>query len=103
MPRATNKYTIRKAIAVPMAKAVAAQMEMRQAAVVRSRLGIFQDISYTTYGVDQRLGCGVVYLAAQPVNMHINHVSRGVNPHPPYVVQNHGAGHYPACIAAEIF
>jgi hypothetical protein len=45
----------------------------------------------------------MVHLAAQTIDMNIHDVGRGINPHPPDVVQNHGTRYYTALIAAKIF
>jgi len=44
----------------------------------------------------------VVHLAAQTINMDIHDIGCGINPHPPDVVQNHGAGHHATFIPAKI-
>jgi len=45
----------------------------------------------------------MVDLAAQAINMHIHDVGCGIDPHPPNVIQNHGASHHTAFIPAELF
>ena len=92
-----------KATAVPSANARVVQIEIRQAAVVRKFLGILENIANTTNCVDQRSRGVIVYLAAQPINMDIDDVGCGINPHPPDMVQNHSASNYAPLIPAKIF
>src|SRR5579864_74218 len=90
------------AIAVPMANAVAVQMEIRHAAVVRSRLGIFQNVPYSANGMNQG-PCGrMIYFAAQAVNVNIYHIRSRINSHSPHMVKDHRAGHNPSHIPAKI-
>jgi hypothetical protein len=45
----------------------------------------------------------MVHFTAQTINVHIHDVGCGINPHPPDVVQNHGASYYATFIPAKIF
>src|ERR1700733_5649453 len=92
-----------KATAVPSANARVVQIEIRQATVVRSVLGMLENIANTPNGVDQRLRRVVVNLAPQTIDMDVDDVGGGIDPHPPNVVQNHGASHHPTFISAKIF
>ena len=92
-----------KAIAVPVANARAVQMEIRQAAVVRSRLGIFQNVPHSADCMNKRACRGMVHFPAQAVNMDVHDIGRRIDPHFPYVIENHGPGHDPARIPAKIF
>ena len=90
------------AIAVPMANAVAVQMEIRQAAVVRSRLGIFQHVPYSANGMNQGPRRCMIHFAAQTVNVNIHHIRRRINSHSPHMVKDHRAGDHASRIPAQI-
>ena len=92
-----------KTAAVPSANARVAQIEIRQAAVVRKFLGMFENVANTANRMNQRSGRVVIYLAAETINVNVDHIGCGVNPHFPDMVQNHGSGHNPPFIAAKIF
>ena len=64
---------------------------------------MFENVANATNGVDQRSRGVVVHLAAQTINMDIHDVGCGINPHPPDVVQNHGASYHSTFIPAKIF
>ncbi len=91
------------ATAVPSANARVVQIEIRQAAVVRSVLGMLENVANAPNGVDQRSRRVMVNLTAQTINMDVDDVGGGIDPHPPDVVQNHGASHHPTFISAKIF
>ena len=91
------------ATAVPSANARVVQTEIRQAAVARKFLGMLEDIANTTNGMDQRSRGVMVHFTPQPINMNIDNIGCGIDPHPPDMVQNHGTSYYPAFIPAEIF
>src|ERR1700677_1366736 len=92
-----------KATAVPSANARVVQIESRQAAVVRSVLGMLENIANTPNGVDQRSRRVMVNLTPQTIDMDVDHVGGGIDSHPPDVVQNHGASHHSAFISTKIF
>jgi len=92
-----------KATAVPSANASVVQIEIRQAAVVRKFLGMFENVTNATNCVNQRSLSVLIHFAAQTIDMNIHHVGCGVNPHFPDMVQNHGPGHHATFIAAKIF
>ena len=45
----------------------------------------------------------VVHLAAQAIDVDIDHVRCGIDPHAPDVIQNHGPSNYTPGIPAKIF
>ena len=45
----------------------------------------------------------VVHFAAQAIDVDIDYVCRGINPHAPDVIENHGTSHYAPGIPAKIF
>jgi hypothetical protein len=92
-----------KARAVPSANARVVQIEIRQAAVARKFLDMLENVANTANRVDQRSRGVMVHFAAQTINMDIHDVGCGFNPHPPDVVQNHGASYYSTFIPAKIF
>src|ERR1700722_14432680 len=92
-----------KATAVPSANASVVQIEIRHAAVARKCLWILENIANPANGVNQRPWCIVVYLAAQAIDMDIHDVGRGINPHPPDMVQDHRTSYHASFIPAEIF
>jgi len=53
--------------------------------------------------MNQRSRRVVIYFAAEAINVNVNHVGCGVNPHFPDVVQNHGPRHHATFVAAKIF
>ena len=82
---ATNRCSIANTSMVPMANARLAQSEMRQAALRMIGLAAFEDISDPSQCLDQRLAPFGVDLAAETVNVNIDHIRVGLNPHPPYL------------------
>src|SRR5581483_11958375 len=101
---ATKRCRKTKTTSVPKAKATVAQQEMRQAALrmggLPVPLPILEDIAHTSHGPDQRRLSGAIYLTAEPVNMHVDHVCLGLNPHAPHLVENHRARDHAARITA---
>ena len=91
--------------AVPSANARVVQIEIRQAAVVRKFLGMFENVANTPNRMNQgSLGVGVVaYFAPQAIEVNVNHVGCGVHRHFPDMVQNHGPRDYATLVAAKIF
>src|ERR1700686_3031990 len=89
--------------AVPSAKASVVQIEIRQAAVVRKFLGMFENVANAANGVNQWSPRIMIHLAAQTINMDIHDVSCWIDPHPPNVVQDHGPRYHATFIAAKIF
>src|ERR1700693_4300959 len=89
------------ATAVPSANARVVQIEIRQAAVVRSVLGMLENVANTPNGVDQRSWRVMVNLTAKTINMDVDDVGGGIDPHPPDVVQNHGASHHRTLSSAK--
>src|ERR1035438_10441913 len=92
-----------KAKAVPSANARVVQIEIRQAAVERKFLGMFENVANTTNCVNQWSRGVMIHFAAQTVNVNIDDIGCGVNPHLPDMVQNHGPGHHSTFVAAKIF
>ena len=91
------------ATAVPSANAKVVQIEIRQAAVVRRFLGMFENVANTANRMNQRSGRVMIYLATETINVNIDHIGCGVNSHFPDMIQNHGSGHNPPLIAAKVF
>src|ERR1035438_8579346 len=91
-----------KATAVPSANASVVQIEIRQAAVARKFLGMFENVANTTNCVNQRSRGVMIHFAAQTINMNIDDIGCGVNPHLPHMVQNHGPGHDSTFVPAKI-
>src|ERR1700683_2416626 len=92
-----------KAEAVPNANARVVHTEIRQAAVERKCLGMFENVADTTNRVNQRSRGVMIYFAAQTINVNIDDIGCGINPHLPDMVQNHGSGHHSTYVAAKIF
>jgi hypothetical protein len=92
-----------KAAAVPSANASVVQIEIRQAAVERRFLGMFENVANTTNCVNQRSRGVMIHFAAQTINVNIDDIGCGVNPHLPDMVQNHGPGHDSTFVPAKIF
>jgi hypothetical protein len=74
---------------VPQANASVAHNEMRQAALRIGVLSVLEDIAHTSHRSNQRMLSYSVYFAAQPVNMHINHIRVRLDAHTPNLIQNH--------------
>src|ERR1035438_2944215 len=89
--------------AVPSANARVVQIEIRQAAVVRKFLGMFENVANTPNRMNQRSRGGMIHFAAKAVDMDIHYVGSGINPHLPDMIQDHGPGYNPSFIAAKIF
>jgi hypothetical protein len=70
-----------------MANAKLAQSEIRQAALRMIGLAAFENISDTSQCLDQRFASFGVNLAAETINMNIDHIRVGLNPHPPNLGQ----------------
>ena len=85
-----------------MANAKLAQSEMRHAALRMIELASFEDISDTSQRLDQRLAPLGVNLAAETINVNIDHIRVGLNPHPPNLGQEHRASHNSASVAAKV-
>src|ERR1035438_4305900 len=102
MPSRPDSKTI-PATAVPRANARVVQIEIRQAAVERKFLGMFENVADATNCVNQRSRGVMIHFAAQTINVNIDDVGCGVNPHLPDMVQNHGPGHDSTFVAAKIF
>jgi hypothetical protein len=92
-----------KATAVPSANARVVQIEIRQAAVERKFLGMFENVANAANCVNQRSRGVVIHFAAQTINVNIDYIGRGINPHLPDMVQNHGPRHHATFVAAKIF
>jgi hypothetical protein len=92
-----------KATAVPSANARVVQIEIRQAAVERKFLGMFENVANTANCVNQWSRGVMIHFAAQAINVNIDDIGCGINPHLPDMVQNHGPGHYSTFVAAKIF
>jgi hypothetical protein len=86
-----------------MANARLAHSEMRHAALRMIGLAAFENISDTSQCLNQRLAPFGVNLAAETINVNINHIRVGLNPHPPNLGQKHGTGYNSASMAAEVF
>src|SRR5579862_2168012 len=89
--------------AVPSANARVVQIEIRQAAVARRFLGMFENVPNAADGMNQRSRSVVIYFAAQPINVNINHVGCGVKPHLPDMIQNHGPRYDATFVPAKVF
>src|ERR1017187_9325754 len=76
-----------KAKAVPSANARVVQIEIRQAAVERKFLGMFENVANTTNCVNQWSRGVMIHFAAQTVNVNIDDIGCGVNPHLPDMVR----------------
>src|ERR1017187_10787100 len=59
---------------------------MRQGALCIRGLPVFEDIAHSTHGPNQRLLSRTVNLAAQPVDMDIDHIRVWLNAHAPDLV-----------------
>jgi hypothetical protein len=70
---------------VPMANAKVAQSEMRHAALRMIGLAVFEDISDTSQCLDQWLAPFGVNLAAETVDVNVDHICVGLNSHSPYL------------------
>jgi hypothetical protein len=92
-----------KATAVPSANASVVQIEIRQAAVERKFLGMFENVADATNGMNQWPRGVMIHFAAQTINVNIDDIGCGVNPHLPDMVENHGPGHHSTFVAAKIF
>jgi hypothetical protein len=92
-----------KAAAVPSANARVVQIEIRQAAVVRKFLGMFENVADTPNRMNQGSRCVMIHFAAKAVDMDIHHVGCWINPHFPDMIKDHGPGHNSTLIAAKIF
>jgi hypothetical protein len=44
----------------------------------------------------------VIHFAAQAIDVHVDYVRCGINPHAPDVIQNHSASNYTPCVPAKI-
>jgi hypothetical protein len=64
---------------------------------------MLENIANPTNCVDQRPRGVMVHFTAQTIDMDIHNIGGGINPHPPDVVQNHGASYYATFIPAKIF
>src|ERR1035438_1311241 len=102
MSLATKRCRKTNTISVPHAKASVAHSEMRHAALCITGLAVFEDIPYSSQRANQRLLLLAVPLPAQPVDMHVNHVRIRLDAHAPYLVQNHGSGHHPSGVPAQV-
>ena len=87
---------------VPQAKASVAQSEMRHAALRITGLSVIEDIPHASQGSNQWLLPAAIDFAAQTIDMDIDNVRVGLNPHAPDLIENHRAGDDPARIAAKI-
>jgi hypothetical protein len=85
-----------------MANAKLAQSEIRHAALRMIGLAALEDISDTSQCLNERLTSFGVDLAAQTINVNIDHVCVGLKPHPPNFGHKHGTGHDSTSIAAEV-
>jgi hypothetical protein len=68
-----------------MANAKVAQSEMRHAALRMIGLAAFDDISDTSQCFDQRFAPFGVNLAAETVDVNIDHIRIGLNTHSPHL------------------
>jgi hypothetical protein len=75
---------------------------MRHAALRMIGLAAFEDISDTSQCLDQRLAPFGINLAAETINVNIDYICVGLNPHPPNLGQQHGTGNNSASMAAEV-
>src|ERR1700758_2310542 len=91
-----------KATAVPRANAMVVQIEIRQAAVARKFLGMFENVADATNCVNQRSWGVMIDFAAQTIDMNIHNVGCRIDSHTPDMVQNHRPGDYSTFIAAKI-
>src|SRR5579862_5289575 len=64
---------------------------------------MLEDVAYATDGVDERPCRILVHLAAQAIDMDIDHVGCGINPHAPNMIQDHCPSYDPAGVSAQIF
>ena len=76
---------------------------MRQAAVASKNLGMLENVPDASDCVDEWDGAIVIHLAAQAIDVDIDYVRCGINPHAPDVIQNHGASNDTPSIPAKIF
>ena len=83
-----------KATAVPSANARVVQIEIRQAAVERKFLGMFENVANTTNCMNQWSRGVMIHFAAQTINVNIDDIGCRINPHLPDVVQNHSASYH---------
>src|SRR5206468_2747375 len=102
MLSATMRYMMPNASAVPMAKANVIHTDSRNAAVFPGPLAILENIAHSADGVNQRLIGVAVHLAAHAVDVNVHDVGSRIDPHLPYMIENHRAGHDASGIAAEI-
>src|ERR1700722_148185 len=92
-----------KAPAVPSANARVVQIEIRQAAVVRRSLCMFENIANAANRVNQRPQGVMIHFTSETIDVDVHDVGCGVNPHAPDMIQNHGPGYHSPFIAAKIF
>jgi hypothetical protein len=85
-----------------MANAKLAQREIRHAALRMIGLAAFEDISDTSQSLDQWLTPFGVNFAAKTINVNINHIRIGLNPHSPNLGQQHGTGYNSTGMTAEV-
>src|ERR1700683_829716 len=89
--------------AVPSANARVVKIEIRQAAVVRRVLGMFENVTDAANCMNQRSRSIVIPFAAESINVNINYVVCGLDPPLPDMGQNHSPRRNATFVAAKIF
>ena len=102
MSLATNLCRKIKTSMVPQANAKVARREMRQAALCKIGLTVFEDIAHTPQRANQRLLPLAIDLAAQSIDVNIHNVRVWLDAHAPDLIENHGTSDNSARVAAEI-
>jgi hypothetical protein len=64
---------------------------------------MFKDVSHATDGMDEWFGCLEIYFVAQAINVNIDYIRCGINPHSPDVIEDHGTSDDTPGISAKIF
>src|ERR1700733_9034478 len=88
---------------VPTANAKVVQIERRQAAVVRRTLRMFKNVSYAANGVDERFRCILVNFVSQAINVDVDDICCGINPHSPNVIKYHRTSNDTPGVPTKIF
>src|ERR1035438_2096754 len=102
MSLATNPCRKTKTSMVPHANAKVAHSEMRQAALCRMGLAVFEDIANTPKRSNQRLLPLAIHLPPQPIDMHVHNIGVRLDAHSPDLIENHGTRNHAACVPAKI-
>ena len=87
---------------VPIAKAIAAQSEIRQAALDVFGSSVPENIAHTPQCSNQWPMPVVLDLSSKPVDMNVDYIRVGFDAHPPNVMKNHGPRDDAAGVPAEI-